>query len=95
MKYAYPARFCKEADRRYTVYFVDMELSTSGDTLADAAYMAQDALKVWISGALEDGDPLPAPSDPLLIRPQSADEFISLVYAEAGATETPEEEIAA
>jgi predicted RNase H-like HicB family nuclease len=86
MRYVYPARFCREADGRYTVYFVDMELSTFGDDLADAMYMAQDALTGWLEVGLQYGDPIPQPSIPALTKPQAVNEFISLVYAEVNPT---------
>jgi predicted RNase H-like HicB family nuclease len=83
MKYAYPARFEQEENGRYSVYFVDMELATFGDDLSDAAYMAQDALKVWVGGMLEDGESLPKPSNPLKVKAERPNVFVSLVYVEA------------
>jgi predicted RNase H-like HicB family nuclease len=82
MKYAYPARFIHEEDGRYTVAFIDMELSTFGDDLADAAYMAQDALEGWLDVGLQYGDEIPQPSDPASLKAEGPNEFISLVSAD-------------
>ena len=39
----------------------DLGICTQGDTLFDAAFMAQDLLTLWISQALREGRPLPEP----------------------------------
>lgn len=41
--------------------FPDLGICTQGDTLFDAAFMAQDLLTLWISQALREGRPLPEP----------------------------------
>ena len=41
--------------------FPDLGICTQGDTLFDAAFMAQDLLTLWISPALREGRPLPEP----------------------------------
>jgi hypothetical protein len=68
-----------------------MELSTFGDNLADAAYMAQDVLRGWLDVGLEYGDPIPRPSNPAELHPQNPDEFISLVGADIDPYQVPNE----
>ena len=80
MKYAYPACFYKEDDGRYSVEFVDFELATFGDELADAIYMAADAAGGRILSILNDGDKLPEPSNIKRIKPENSSGFVSMVY---------------
>ena len=50
-KYVYPAIFTSEPDGGYSVYFPDLEgCYTCGDTLADALFMAEDALALILYG---------------------------------------------
>ena len=42
-RYVYPAIFTQEDDA-YSVFFPDLEIATSGETLVEAMDMAQDAL---------------------------------------------------
>ena len=80
MKYAYPACFYKEDDGRYSVEFVDFELATFGDELADAIYMAADAAGGRILSLLNDGEKLPEPSNIKKIKPENSSGFVSMVY---------------
>ena len=80
MKYAYPACFYKEEDGRYSVIFVDFELATFGDGLADAMYMAADAACGRILSMLGDGKKLPEPSSIKKVKPEDSAGFVSMVY---------------
>ena len=62
MKYVYPACFYKEDDGRYSVAIPDFDLSTFGDDLPDAMFMASDAIAGRISLAIADGEFIPEPS---------------------------------
>ena len=62
-KYVYPAIFTSEPDGGYSVYFPDLEgCYTCGDTLADALFMAEDALALILYGYEKDQRPIPQPS---------------------------------
>jgi predicted RNase H-like HicB family nuclease len=80
MKYVYPACFYPEEDGRFSVVFVDFDLATFGDDLADALYMAADAAAGRILTMLEDGEKLPEPSQANMIEPEDANGFVSLIY---------------
>ena len=79
MKYAYPAVFRQESDGLYSVEFPDLEgCFTSGETLPDAIEMAEDALCLMLYDMEEDGETIPAPSNPKDIA-VSDDALVSLV----------------
>ena len=80
MKYTYPACFYKEDDGRYSVTFIDFDLATFGDGLADAMYMAADAASGRILSMLYDGEKLPEPSNIKKIKPEDSSGFVSMVY---------------
>ena len=80
MKYAYPACFYQEDDGRFSVVFTDFELATFGDGLADAMYMAADAISGRILSILNDGEKLPKPSNIKKIKPNDPGGFVSMVY---------------
>lgn len=62
-KYAYPAIFTPEEDGGYSVRFPDLEgCFTCGDDLADALFMAEDALALVLYGYENDARTIPAPS---------------------------------
>lgn len=62
-KYAYPAVFTPEKDGGYSVLFPDLEgCFTCGDNLADAIFMAEDALALVMYGYEHDARPIPTPS---------------------------------
>ena len=73
-KYVYPAIFTSEPDGGYSVYFPDLE----GDTLADALFMAEDALALILYGYEKDQRPIPQPSKMSDIK-VTADSFLSMV----------------
>lgn len=82
MKYVYPACFYKEEDGRYTVDVPDFGLSTFGDDLPDAMFMASDAIAGRVSLAFAEGEPLPEPSSISDIAPDDPSGFTSMVCAD-------------
>lgn len=78
-KYAYPAVFTPAEEGGYTVNFPDLEgCFTEGDDMAEALYMAEDALALILYGYETDGRTIPAPSSPDNIKLDSG-EFINFV----------------
>mgnify|MGYP002672636080 CR=1 FL=1 len=78
-KYAYPAIFTPEKDGGYSVLFPDLEgCFTCGDDMADALFMAEDALALILYGYESDSRPIPAPSkaEDLKLEPG---EFVNIV----------------
>ena len=62
-KYAYPAIFTPEENGGFSVVFPDLEgCFTCGDDMADALFMAEDALALVLYGYESDGREIPAPS---------------------------------
>jgi len=82
MKYVYPACFYKEKNGRYSVEVPDFPLATFGDDLADAIYMASDAVAGRILLMLKDGEPLPRASAPGSIAPDDESGFVSMLYVD-------------
>ncbi|MCL1873415.1 MAG: type II toxin-antitoxin system HicB family antitoxin [Clostridiales bacterium] len=85
MKLVYPACFYPEDDGRYSVLFVDFELATFGNNLADAIRMAADAAAGRILCMLKDGEKLPNPTNLKNIKPETESGFVSMVYVDTGA----------
>lgn len=78
-KYAYPAIFSLEDDGGYTVSFPDVDgCFTFGDTLAEAIFMAEDALALMLYNLECNSSPLPTPSNPSAIT-TTANEFINYI----------------
>ena len=78
-KYVYPAIFTAEQDGGYSVCFPDLEgCYTCGDTLADALFMAEDALALILYGYEKDQRTIPLPSKMSEIK-VTADSFLSMV----------------
>ena len=83
-KYVYPAIFHpNEDDGSYTITFPDLPgCITEGKDMANALFMAQDALEVWLADSEDQKDSIPVPGAP----PQVADpEFVNLVMADTTA----------
>ena len=60
MKYTYPAVFTPEDSGKYSVSFPDLPgCYTSGDDMADAIYMAQDALCLMLYDMEQDAIEIP------------------------------------
>lgn len=81
-KLMYPACLypCEEKPGAYTVVVPDLPGCISeGDSLDDAVAMAADAAAGWIKDEMEEGKPLPAPSDMKDVHPDSPDGIVRLV----------------
>ena len=78
MKLIYPAIFTPFDDSEgFTVVVPDLPgCVTEGDNLAHAIEMGIDAARGWVLGELEDGNPIPVPSDSL---EHDEDSFVSLL----------------
>lgn len=69
MKYVYTATLLP-GDGQYYVKFPDLPgCVTVGSDLSDAIEMAEDALNLYLTGAEDDGDPIPPATPPNQIRP--------------------------
>lgn len=78
-KYTYPAIFTAEKDGGYSVDFPDIPGCYScGDTLADAIYMAEDALAFMLYGYEQEKREIPQPSNPAELKIHK-DEFVNYV----------------
>jgi predicted RNase H-like HicB family nuclease len=92
MKYVYPACFYKEEDDRYSVDIPDFGMATFGYDLADALYMAADAIAGRIHLAIRNGESLPTPSAIKDIIPDEPAGFASMVYVDLDAMAPAHEE---
>ena len=80
MTVVYPAIFHHEDDA-YWVEFPDLEgCNTFGDTIPDTLAGAREALSGYCAVKLEQGEPLPTPTDIASV-PVPADGFVTLVDA--------------
>jgi antitoxin HicB len=62
-KYFYPAIFTPEETGGFSVQFVDMEEAfTEGETMEEAMFYAADVLTLTLGGRMEEGMPIPPPS---------------------------------
>jgi len=79
MKYAYAAIFTLESTGLYSVAFPDLQgCYTTGDSISDAIYMAQDALNLTLYDLEQDGQHIPIASNPHDIKVTS-NQFISMI----------------
>jgi len=84
MRYAYPAVFSYE-EGKVLVSVPDLPgLHTFGDDLADALYMAQDAIEMWLWDAENNRQSIPAASsqEDIMKLCRSSDQFVSMVAAD-------------
>jgi predicted RNase H-like HicB family nuclease len=84
MKYVYPAIFTPE-DENILISVPDLPgLHTFGNSLADAIYMAQDAVEMWLWDAENKKEPIPSASTQAGLLPllESSDQYISLIAAD-------------
>ena len=84
MKYVYPAIFSTE-DGKTLVSVPDLPgLHTFGNSLADALYMAQDAIEMWLCDAENNYESIPPASSQKKISKmcKSPDQTVSLVAAD-------------
>lgn len=85
MVYVYPALFHPNEDGSITVTFPDLPgCVTEGKDIANALYMARDALALWIDTTDLVGDPVP-PASSVSDMQTAAGEFASLVDADTSA----------
>ena len=81
-KYIYPAIFTPEEDGGFSVRFPDIQgCLTSGDDLADALKMSNDALALILVQYEDKKRKIPAPSDILSLKLKKG-EFSSLISAD-------------
>jgi predicted RNase H-like HicB family nuclease len=84
MKYVYPAIFTAE-EGKILISVPDLPgLHTFGSNMADALYMAQDAIEMWLWDAENKGEPIPEASDhkEIIQKYKSRDHVVSLVAAD-------------
>lgn len=83
-KYVYPAIFHpNEDDGSYTITFPDLPgCITEGKDMANALYMAQDALEIWLTDSEDHKEPVPAPNPPPQVE---APEFVNFIRADTTA----------
>lgn len=83
-QYVYPAIFHpNEDDGSYTITFPDLPTCiTEGKDLANAIYMAQDALEIWLAFTEDKNQPIPSPGPAPHVE---APEFVNFVLADTGA----------
>ena len=62
MTKVYPIILTPEIDNSYVVYVPDLEINTQGNNLADALYMARDAIGAWGICQQDAGRQIPEPS---------------------------------
>ena len=78
-KYVYPAVFTPEEKGMYSVDFPDLEgCYTCGENLADALYMAEDALALMLYHLEAENKSIPSPSASNEV-PVTGNEFVNLV----------------
>ena len=79
MKYTYAAVFTPEENGLVSVSFPDLDgCYTSGDDIADAVFMAQDALNLTLYDLEQDKKPIPKASKPQDII-VTGEQFISVI----------------
>ena len=80
-KYVYPAIFHpNEDDGSITVTVPDLPgCITEGKDLADAIFMAEDAVSMWLWYTVDHHEPIPAPTQPPVV---TAPEFVNYVYGD-------------
>ena len=82
MKYAYSAVFTPEENEMYSVSFPDLQgCYTSGDDMADAVYMAQDALCLTLYDMEQENKAIPKASNPRDIITKG-NEFSSIIVVD-------------
>lgn len=62
MKQAYPILLTPAQEGGYVVYVPDLNINTQGDNIADAIYMARDAISLWGVCHQDSGRQIPEPS---------------------------------
>jgi len=86
MKYEYPAIFTTD-EKNVLVSVPDLPgLHTFGDNMADALFMAQDAIEMWLWDAENKGEAIPPASSQKKIAKmcKSLEQVVSMVAADIG-----------
>ena len=78
MRKAYPVLFTPYPEGGYMAYVPDFDISTEGNTFADAIYMARDAIGLTGIAMEDEGRPLPVPASPDSVQ-MGADDLLSFV----------------
>ena len=78
MKLAYPVILSKGKDH-VIVYVPDFNINTQGKDYADALEMARDAISLMGIDMEDEKEPLPTPSEPDAVKPDSENDIVSLV----------------
>lgn len=80
MRYVYPAIFTPVENGQFDVSVPDLPgCRTCGDDLADAIYMAEDAVSMWLWAAESNNAPIPSPTK---IHPVESPQFVNYVFAD-------------
>lgn len=80
MRYVYPAIFTPVENGQFDVSVPDLPgCRTCGDDLADAIYMAEDAVSMWLWAAESNNVPIPSPTK---IHPVESPQFVNYVFAD-------------
>ena len=83
MKYAHPAIFTPAEEGGFDVKVPDLPgCRTCGDDLADAIFMAEDAVSMWLWAAENKHEAIPPATQ---LPPVEAPQFINYVYADTDA----------
>lgn len=82
MKLVYPVVFTPLEDGAYMAYVPDLQINTSGQDLADAIFMARDAIGLIGIDLEDEKKPFPSPSASV---PHEEDEIVSLVDVDLSA----------
>ncbi|MCL1963859.1 MAG: type II toxin-antitoxin system HicB family antitoxin [Firmicutes bacterium] len=77
----YPAIFSPNEDGSITIDFPDLECTTEGKDLANAMYMARDALALWLDTQEMLEKPIPTPSSVNTIK-VDGERFVALIDAD-------------
>ncbi|MEW5785241.1 MAG: type II toxin-antitoxin system HicB family antitoxin [Bacillota bacterium] len=80
-RYIFPAVFYppEEEGLDFCVVFPDLDAATQGETLQQALDMAKELLELTLFGLEEDGEKIPAASDPSHIAPDRPGAFVTLI----------------
>ena len=82
MEYVYPAIFEPNSNGSYTIHYPDLPGCISeGKTLANAMFMAHDALAQWLEYLSDSGMVIPGASDIKDIIPDG-NEFVTLIWVD-------------
>jgi predicted RNase H-like HicB family nuclease len=85
MVYVFPAIFTPCEEGGFSIHFPDLPGTNSeGDDMADAIYMARDALAMWLDNLMDDNEDIPVPSAPGAI-PLESGQFVTMIDADMAA----------